>query len=105
MIVRCTVFEDNQGAKELALCPKNRPRTKHIAVKYHHFREHVNKGIIHVKYTPTTEKLADIMTKPLPLNTLEYLRKNIMGWITQLHNKEDTIDIKTTMEFISKIME
>ena len=72
MVIKCTVFEDNQSAKELAICPKNRPRTKHIAVKYHHFREHVAKGIIHVKHTPTTEQLADIFTKPLTLNVFEY---------------------------------
>ena len=33
-IVKCTVFEDNNGALELAKTPKIRPRTKHIALKY-----------------------------------------------------------------------
>ena len=41
-VVRCTVFEDNMGALELAIAPKMRPRTRHIAVKYHHFREHLS---------------------------------------------------------------
>ena len=40
-VIRCTLFEDNKGAEELAHIPKNRLRTKHIAVKYHHFRETV----------------------------------------------------------------
>ena len=44
LVIRCTLFEDNMGAEELANVPKNRPRTKHIAVKYHHFREAVNNG-------------------------------------------------------------
>ena len=35
--LRCTIFEDNEGAKELANNPKYRPRTNHIAVKYQHF--------------------------------------------------------------------
>jgi len=39
-----SVFEDNTGAIELARCPKMRPRTKHIAVNYHHIRDHVQKG-------------------------------------------------------------
>jgi hypothetical protein len=39
--VYCKVFEDNAGALELARLPKLRPRTKHISVCYHHFREHV----------------------------------------------------------------
>ena len=36
-----SVFEDNNGALELAREPKYRPRTKHITIKYHYFREHV----------------------------------------------------------------
>jgi len=39
--IYCKVFEDNSGALELARLPKVRPRTKHINVCYHHFREHV----------------------------------------------------------------
>lgn len=37
--VKChsILFEDNQGAEELENVPKTRPRTKHIAIKYHHF--------------------------------------------------------------------
>eukprot|EP00957_Ditylum_brightwellii_P016322 1227214-Ditylum_brightwellii.AAC.1 len=35
--VKCTMLEDNKGTGELAKVYKNRPRTKHIAVKYHHF--------------------------------------------------------------------
>jgi len=36
-----TTFEDNKGAIELAKEPKYRPRTKHISIKWHHFREHI----------------------------------------------------------------
>ena len=36
-LVTCRVFEDNVGALELANNPKLRPRTKHIAVQFHHF--------------------------------------------------------------------
>ncbi len=39
--VYCEVFEDNSGTLELARLPKLRPRTKHINICYHHFREHV----------------------------------------------------------------
>ena len=34
--ISCKVFEDNNGALELANKPKFRPRTKHIGIKYHH---------------------------------------------------------------------
>ena len=35
------VFEDNNGALILASTPRMTPRSKHIAVKYHFFKEHV----------------------------------------------------------------
>ena len=40
--VKCKVFEDNNGEIELAKASKIRPCTKHIALKYHHFTEHVS---------------------------------------------------------------
>lgn len=35
--MKINVFEDNVGAVELGCLPKLRPRTKHIAIQYHHF--------------------------------------------------------------------
>ena len=72
------------GAEELAKIPKNRPRTKHIAVKYHHFREAVKSGILMVVRVDTTNQLADIFTKPLARVPLEHLRLRIMGWTAML---------------------
>jgi hypothetical protein len=76
-----TVFEDNNGALSLALSPKMSPRTKHIAVKYHHFRESVgeDKGILIQKIDTTLQK-ADILTKGLPADTHVTIRKLLMGW-------------------------
>ena len=37
--IHCTVFEDNRGCIELVKAPRMRPRTKHIGLKYHPFRE------------------------------------------------------------------
>jgi hypothetical protein len=75
------VFEDNNGALTLAIAPKINPRTKHIAVKYHHFREHigVEKGIEIVKID-TKDQLADAFTKGLPKDQFENLRKRLIGW-------------------------
>jgi len=75
-----TVYEDNRGALELAREPKFRPRTKHIATKYHHFRNAVAKGQIKILPIDTKEQQADIFTKPLPKPQFEKLRKLIMGW-------------------------
>jgi hypothetical protein len=79
-IIRCRVFEDNAGALELARVPKMRPRTKHLNVKYHHFREHVRRGLISVLPISTTEQQADLYTKPLALDLFKKFRQSIFGW-------------------------
>jgi hypothetical protein len=43
-----------------------RPRTRHINVKYHHFREAVAQGRITIEHVSTTNQLADGLTKNLP---------------------------------------
>ena len=78
--IRCTIFEDNEGAKVMATIPKLRPRTKHINVRMHHFRGAVASGIIKVESIDTTEQLADIATKPLAKDLFTRLRRKIMGW-------------------------
>ena len=79
-IMHCKVFEDNNGALELAKAPKIRPRTKHIAIKHHHFRAYVESGKIEIRPIDTDMQQADIFTKPLALAQFRYLRKLIMGW-------------------------
>ena len=78
--IHCTLFEDNLGALELANTPKMRPRTRHINVKYHHFREHVRKKLIGIQSVRTTEQLADIFTKPLPRDLFIKFRDRILLW-------------------------
>ena len=80
-LVHSTVFEDNNGALALANSGRVTPRTKHIAVKMHHFREHVgkDKGIEIVK-VDTSEQLADILTKGMPAVGFQKIRKLLLGW-------------------------
>ena len=65
-VFRCTVYEDNESCIKVAKSPKFTPRTKHIAIKYHHFRSYVEKGTILLKSIDTKDQLADMLTKPLP---------------------------------------
>jgi hypothetical protein len=74
------VFEDNNGALTLATVPRMTPRSKHIAVKYHFFRSHVRKGDLKVIKVETTNQIADIMTKGLPKESFQKLRKLLAGW-------------------------
>jgi len=68
------------GALELAKCPRMRPRTKHIAIKYHHFRKQVMTGKIKIEGIDTSTQIADIFTKPLTRTKFETLRKLLLGW-------------------------
>jgi hypothetical protein len=71
--VKCTIFEDNNGALELAKAPKMCPRTKHIAIKYHHFRSKVHSSEVDIKRVDTKNQIADIFTKGLPRFDFERL--------------------------------
>jgi len=78
--VHCEVFEDNSGALEMARVHKFRPRTKHISTKLHHFRSYVDNKEISIHKIDTSDQLADILTKPLNLETFVKLRKRFLGW-------------------------
>jgi hypothetical protein len=76
--VHCKAFEDNSGVLELARLPKLRPCTKHINIKYHHFREHVRLGLIKVYPIGTHDQIADIFTKPLAQNLFRKFCKKLL---------------------------
>ncbi len=77
--VYCKVFEDNSGTLELARLPKLPPRTKHINVCYHHFCEHVCKGLIKIFPIDTKDQIADVLTKPLAQNDFQRHRHSMCG--------------------------
>ena len=60
------IMEDNQGAISIARNPVTHSRTKHNDIRYHYIREAVDANTIDLKYCPTEDMNADIMTKPLP---------------------------------------
>ena len=76
----CKVFEDNISCIKVAESPKFTPRTKHIAIKYHHFRKHVSDGTVTIHHIDTKEQIADIFTKPLDESLFNRLRCMLMGW-------------------------
>ena len=78
--IYCRCFEDNVGALELANTPKMRPRTKHINLVYHHFRSFARQGLIKVYSIESKEQICDLLTKPLPQNQFQYLRRKFMFW-------------------------
>ena len=78
--VVCKVFEDNKSCIEIATNHKTRPRTKHLSVRLHHFRSHIEARTISVQHISTKDQLADMLTKPLPRDQFEKLRNRFMSW-------------------------
>jgi len=56
---------DNRGAVCLTRGAGDSNRTKHIDIRYHFIRSHVECKRIEVQYLPTDEMVADILTKNL----------------------------------------
>lgn len=60
------IYDDNKGAIDLCRNAKYQARTKHIDVKHHFIRDHVQKGDVVVHRVPSAEMVADVLTKALP---------------------------------------
>ena len=78
--IKCKVYEDNNACIVMATSNKFSPRTKHIALKYHHFRLAVQRKQIEILPIDTKEQIADILTKPILNTSYQYLRRKICGW-------------------------
>ena len=68
---------DNTSAISLAKNPVHHQRTKHIDVRHHFLRDHVQKKDIKVDPIPTYLQLADIFTKPLGADQFSFIRREL----------------------------
>ena len=73
------VREDNKGALRLIENPFSSARSKHIDVRFHFIRELFKSGKITADFVPTGEQHADMLTKVLGREKLEYHRKALMN--------------------------
>jgi len=60
-----TIQMDSNGALNLAKNAQFSQLTKHIDIRHHFIRDHMEKGEISLQYLPTDAMTADILTKPL----------------------------------------
>lgn len=67
------LYNDNQSALKLTVNPIFHKRTKHIDIRYHFCRDCVIDNIVNVKYLPSAEMPADLLTKSLCSNKHYYL--------------------------------
>ena len=74
-----TIYEENYGAIFVVTIPSMNPTSKHIAVKYHWFRQYVGKEFVIWKIESENQK-ADIFTQGLQGQIYVRISKFICGW-------------------------
>jgi len=70
----CIVYEDNRATIKIAENATAMKRTKHIDIRHHFLREHVENGTIKILPIATAEQRADIMTKILGVQLFTHFR-------------------------------
>jgi hypothetical protein len=65
-----TISADNHGAISLSSNASNHSRAKHIDIRYHFMREHINSGAFRINWVPGAQNTADALTKALDRPTL-----------------------------------
>jgi hypothetical protein len=74
---RVPLMCDNTSAISVAKNAIFHKRMKHLEVRHHFLRDHVEKRDIEMRYIDTERQLADIFTKPLDASRFATLRGEI----------------------------
>jgi hypothetical protein len=72
-----TLYEDNLGTIDFSENQKALRRMKHIDVKFHFVKSHVDDKTIDIKYKPTAEMTTNIFTKFLSPHIYHYHAKSL----------------------------
>ncbi|GJY83600.1 retrovirus-related pol polyprotein from transposon TNT 1-94 [Tanacetum coccineum] len=67
------IYCDSKSAIAISCNPVQHSRTKHINIRYHFIKEHVEKGTIELYFVRKEYQLADLFTKSLPKERFEFL--------------------------------
>jgi hypothetical protein len=75
---KSVVHGDNQSTLEISTNGIKRERTKHVDVKYHFVTETVERGLVKLRWVPTAQQQADILTKALGTSVFLRLRSQLL---------------------------
>ncbi|GJV41076.1 hypothetical protein Tco_1419516 [Tanacetum coccineum] len=67
------IYCDLKSAIAISCNPVQHSRTKHITVRYHFIKKHVENGTIELYFVKTDYQLANLFTKALPIDRFNYL--------------------------------
>ena len=73
------LFEDNEGAIQIAKHPISNSNSKHIDVRHHFLRELVERKEIEIIHAASQYQHADFLTKALPEREFEFQRGIVMN--------------------------
>lgn len=71
------IYGDNQGAIAMSKDQTHHSKGKHINIQEFYVREAHQRGIVQMRYTPTSEQLADGLTKVLAGPAFERFRAGL----------------------------
>ncbi|GJX60115.1 retrovirus-related pol polyprotein from transposon TNT 1-94 [Tanacetum coccineum] len=74
---KINIYCDSKSAIAISCNPIQHSRTKHIVVRYHFIKKHVEKGKIKLYFVKTDYQLADLFTKALPVDRFNYLVRRL----------------------------
>jgi hypothetical protein len=83
------IWCDNIGAIYLSVNPIFHARTKHVAIDFHFVRELVASKDLEILFVPSTDQIADVLTKPLVSKRFHYLSYKLNVRSLPLHLHED----------------
>ncbi|GKB55188.1 hypothetical protein Tco_0905941 [Tanacetum coccineum] len=63
---KISMYFDSKSAITVSCNPVQHSHTKHINIRYHFIKEHVEKGMVELYFVGTEYQLADLFTKALP---------------------------------------
>ena len=76
--IETEIMEDNRPVIDLVLKGNTSGRTKYLDVKVKFVMEALKEKKFVLRYVPTIDNVADIITKSLPLPRLRYLREKLL---------------------------
>ncbi|GJS72718.1 retrovirus-related pol polyprotein from transposon TNT 1-94 [Tanacetum coccineum] len=88
---RIPMYCDSKSAIAISCNPVQHSKTKHIDIRYHFIKEHVEKGTVEIYFVGTEYQLADLFTKALPKERFEYLVHRMEGLHYSLHHPTSSI--------------
>ena len=73
------IYEDNQACIAMTKSVICSSKTRHIKLEHHYIRQQVREKEVELEYCPTSEMVADILTKALPKDQFRKLRGILLG--------------------------